>query len=98
MDTMTIPSISEMEAITRAWNTLVLNRDEFSRQFKMLGRNEVDSIHRQVPYPVHGAVFVNDTRQNADSVKTDAITKTAEPVLDEDNDEIVFLDDNNNEI
>lgn len=45
MDTFTIPSVSEMEVITRMWNTLTLDRYEFDNQFKSLGNREARGYH-----------------------------------------------------
>ena len=36
----TIPSISEMESISRMWNTLVQRTSEFNNRFSSLGNKE----------------------------------------------------------
>jgi hypothetical protein len=53
MDTMTVPSVSEMEVITRMWNNLLPHRYEFENQFKELGNREYVG-HRHEPVVVVG--------------------------------------------
>ena len=59
MDTFTIPSISEMEAITRMWNTLTEHRHEFEWEFKQLGAKEVRNIHENMPMVSQGVTVIN---------------------------------------
>lgn len=40
-----IPSVSEMESLTRMWNTLVPRVNEFSKSFKHMGNREYLKLH-----------------------------------------------------
>lgn len=44
-DEMTIPSVSEMEAITRMWNTMIPSVRQFDSGFKHLGDREYLRLH-----------------------------------------------------
>ena len=58
MDTMTIPSMSEMESITRMWNNLVSNRHEFEHQFNQFSKNEVNYPYGTGPSVIHGTTVI----------------------------------------
>ena len=61
MDTMTIPSVSEMESISRMWNNLVSNRHEFEHQFNQFSRNEVSFPYGTGPSVIHGVTIIKET-------------------------------------
>lgn len=58
MDTMTIPSMSEMESITRMWNNLLDNRHEFEHQFNQFSKNEVSYPYGAGPSVIHGTTII----------------------------------------
>lgn len=63
MDTMTIPSVSEMESITRMWNNLISNRHEFEHQFNQFSKNEIHYPYGTGPSVVHGVTVIKPTKQ-----------------------------------
>lgn len=65
MDTFTIPSMSEMEAMTRMWNTLTDHRHEFEWQFQQLGAKEVRNIRDNAPAVVVGVTNINPNAEPA---------------------------------
>ena len=58
MDTFTVPSISEMETLTRMWNTLIDHRHEFEHEFRELGRNEAKYPYGNGPSVIHGVTVI----------------------------------------
>jgi hypothetical protein len=86
MDTMTIPSVSEMESISRMWNNLVSNRHEFEHQFNQFSRNEVSFPYGTGPSVIHGVTIIKE--------QSDTATKGDDPTVDEET--LVWDDDKEN--
>ena len=70
MDTFTIPSMSEMEAMTRMWNTLIEHRYEFEHQFKELGKKEVPDFYRANQTGTVGAIVIKEQQEGKPESET----------------------------
>lgn len=96
MDTFTIPSVSEMESITRMWNTLIEHRHEFEHGFKQLGNVEypyshtrafnrhavdVELVHTPITEVVHKPAEQDKPEENKD-IKHENILYADETGLD----------------
>ena len=83
MDTMTIPSVSEMESISRMWNNLIDNRHEFEHQFNQFSRNEVQYPFGTGPSVIHGVTIV-ESKEKAEKQGDDPTVEDGTLVWDDD--------------
>lgn len=86
MDTFTIPSMSEMETITRMWNTLIDHRHEFEHQFKELGKNEARFPFGSGPSVIHGVTVLKPDSESKQVVGGNDSTVENETLVWDDDD------------
>lgn len=77
MDTMTIPSVSEMETLMRMWNNLTVNRHEFEHQFQQLGQKEVGYPYGSGPSVIHGVTII-ESKEKAEKQEKQGDDPTVE--------------------
>ena len=81
---MTIPSMSEMESITRMWNNLVSNRHEFEHQFNQFSKNEVNYPYGTGPSVIHGTTVITKEVEKKDANGDDPTVDNETLVWDDD--------------